>query len=198
MPLFDLTRPEAKGNEANSAFLKESRARASFINGASLKLFKEVLKTIEKNRHYHYSTGGQWSLHELVAYLVQLTGPCKVWKCTWAISEDSVRSLLELRERGMITDIKCLYSYKITENKSKAYFLAKENFDVVLTHCHAKVTVLKNEEWSISICGSQNDTRNPRIERGVICTDRAIAEADITWMEAVRAGKKPFKVRNAE
>lgn len=193
--MFDLKKKNEEASDPTS-FMVESDAPAAFFNAASIKQFKYYLASIEHNRHYHFSTGGQWSMHELMTYLLSITGPADIWKSTWAISEDPVRAIMDLQARKIVRSIKCIFDHKVKEQKSKAYLLAQSNFDhVTLTHCHAKVTVIRNERWSISVSGSANDTRNPRIERGVICTVPEIAEEDIRWMEAVMNGEKIFKVR---
>jgi hypothetical protein len=173
-----------------------SDAPGVFINAASLKYFKSQLADIEPNKHYHFNTGGQWSMHELLEYLLNITGPADIFISTWAISEDPVRALMEMKNVGYIRNIKCIFDYKIKEQKSKAFLLAEQNFDKVkLDKCHAKVTVITNASWGITIPGSANYTRNPRIERGIVCTDPEAAEFDLTWMNAILNGEPFFKVR---
>ena len=64
---------------------------------------------------------------------------------------------------------------------------------VKLAKCHAKVTVLENEHWSVTIVSSANMTNNPRIEAGVICTDLAAAEFHKKWIVDVICGEEPLK-----
>jgi hypothetical protein len=191
MSLFDLA---AKENTKEEVI--ESNTPSDFINAASLKYFKSILKNVKSNRHYHFVTGGQWNMYELMAYVLTITGSADLWKCTWAISEDPVRAIIDLKKRNVIRSIKCILDYKVPDQKSKAYLLAKSNFDfIALSRCHAKVTVIKNKKWSVSIFGSANDTRNPRIERCCVCTVPEVAEEDIRWMEAVMNNENIFKVR---
>ena len=193
MSLFDL-QPGPK--QSPTQFALETNAPAEYFNAASIRLFKHWLGAIKHNHHYHFSTGGQWSMHELMIYLLGITGPAYIWKSTWAISEEPVRAIIDLKKKGVILRIKCIFDYKVKEQKSRAFHLAQENFDqVTLAKCHAKVMVIQNDQWAITVAGSANDTRNPRIERGVICSVAAVAQADIGWMEAVMNGEKPFKVR---
>lgn len=192
MSLFKFT----EGDNADALPFSDTAAPAEFFNAASLKQFKLRLDPLKANHHYHFPTGGQWSIHELMTYLLSVIGPADIWKSTWAISEDVVQSIMYLQEKKVIRSMRCIFDYKVVEQKSKAFHLAKSNFtQVTLAHCHAKVMVLKNDKWTISVFGSANDTRNPRIERECICTVPEIAEQDITWMEAVMNGVKIFKVR---
>lgn len=165
------------------------------VNGASIKFLKRILGRIEQNKHYHLWTGGQWNMHDLLVFMLTVTGPAKVYFTTWSISEDSVRVLLKLLETKLITELTCVLDYKAKEQKTNAFLLAKSNFQVALTPIHAKVTVLVNAEWRITITGSANWTRNPRAERQLICTVPEVADADVSIIEALTRGEKPFKIR---
>ena len=44
-------------------------------------------------------------------------------------------------------------------------------FDYRCTSIHAKVALLWNDNWNISVVTSQNATDNPKMERGTIFTD---------------------------
>jgi hypothetical protein len=52
----------------------------------------------------------------------------------------------------------------------------------VLDDIHAKVTVIENTEWTISIIGSANYTENKRKEAGVIILTRAAADQQLLWI----------------
>lgn len=194
MSLFKVTNPDFE-TATDESFAKTA-AGGSLFNAASIKQFKKKLEKLEQNYHYHFPTGGQWSMHELITYLLSISGPADIWKCTWAISEDVVRAFMDLQEKKVILSMNCIFDYKVTDQKSKAFHLAETNFtSVTLAHCHAKVTVIKNDKWAISVFGSANDTRNPRIERCCICTVKEIAEDDIAWMQALMRKEKIFSVR---
>ena len=48
---------------------------------------------------------------------------------------------------------------------------------------HAKVALVYNEDWHITLIGSQNATRNPKLERGIIHTDVNIFNFDKKILE---------------
>lgn len=168
---------------------------SEIVNGASIKSIKKFFANIEPHKHYHFWTGGQWNMHDLLVFMLSVTGPAKVYFTTWSISEDAVRVLLKLKETELITDLTCVLDYKAKEQKTNAFLLAKSNFNVSLTPIHAKVTVLVNDNWKVCITGSANWTRNPRAERQLICTVPEIVDEDIKTIEALARGEKPFKVR---
>lgn len=169
--------------------------KVDFVNAASIKFFKEYLGPMEQEKHYHFWTGGQWNMHDLLGYLVSITGCADIFFTTWAISEDAVRYLIYLKEQGLINNIKTVFDYKCKEQKTQAYLLAKNNFETVLAKIHAKVLVIKNDEWAITVMGSANWTRNPRAERQLLCTCRSVADNDIEIIESLLKGEHPFKIR---
>jgi hypothetical protein len=181
---------------SDKALLKRSANAEAFVNGASLKLFKQYLGDLQNKETVHFWTGGQWSMHELVAYLVSITGPANLFFTTWAINEDAMRMLMQLHDQGLLLNIRAFFDHKIKEQKSKAFLLAEGLFTrTALGKCHAKCTVLMNEHFTISITGSQNWTRNPRAERGTITMDKAICESDIDMIMKMINEEQPFKVR---
>lgn len=192
MSLFDVNhvlKPESED------FIKSTGLMQDYIAG-SLKQFKKSLEHLEHNTYYHYSTGGQWSTHELLQYLFTITGPADLYISTWAMTEEPVRALIDLKNKKLIRSIHCLFDYKIKEQKSKAFLLAESNFDsITLAKCHAKVSVIRNETWGLTVFGSANHTRNPRIERGCICTDPKAADFDINWIKQCMAHEPIFRVR---
>jgi hypothetical protein len=192
MPLLKLSDIDRTGTVAGSRL---TEGETAIVNAASLKLFRNYLDPLHSGRHYHFWNGGQWSMQDLLIYLLGVTGTADVWITTWSISENAVRSLLDMRQRRMIRELKCVLDYKSKEIKTKAYLLARENFKVSLARIHAKVTVIRNEHWCISITGSANWTRNPRAERQILCTEPEIATYDIGIIEDLITGNNPFKVR---
>ena len=115
---------------------------------------------------------------------------------TWAIMEDAVREYLNMKSRSLITELHAIFDYKVKTQKTEALLLAENEFtSVSLAKNHSKVTVITNADWGITVVGSANQTRNPRIERGVVCTCRDVADFDIQWMEQVMNNENPFKVR---
>jgi hypothetical protein len=148
---------------------------------------------LERDQVVHYATGGRWSAHELLQFVLERTGPAQVSISTWTVTEAPVRALLALREAGLITSLDLLFDHRIKTRCPKAFQLVDAlGARVHLAKCHAKVTVVENAEWAVTVLSSQNYTRNPRIETGVIFTDRASAAFHRSWMEAQLLGNQPF------
>lgn len=200
MSLFSTKKRDAENNDAKndaSPFTDDNNEHDVY-NAASLKVFKSSLQNLTHNRHYHFSTGGQWNIYELIEFLLIKTGPAHVFMSTWAIMENAVREYVRMKDEGKLLSIHAIFDYKVKDQKTNALLLAENEFSsITLAKNHSKVTVISNETWGITVFGSANQTRNPRIERGEICTVKTVADFDLNWMNAVINNESPFKVRGA-
>ena len=164
--------------------------------GKAMQGVQDVIGEIKMGETIHYGSFGEWSMHDLLAYLIQQTGPAQVYIATWSISEIAVRSLLFNLQNGNITDLMMIFDWRIKVRRPEVYELAKFNIsDIRLTTCHAKVTVIINDIWAIAIVGSANYTNNPRIEAGVISCDKNAAIFHKTWIMDELRHSDPFEAR---
>lgn len=148
-----------------------------FFEGRGHEVIKKIVGTMRKDVSMHYVSDGAFSTHELIEHFVKITGPVKLYLTTWAMSENPLRSILNLVDRKMITELNCLFDVKITDRAPKVFAMANSIVTrVKLVHCHAKIFVIENDEWAIVNNASANMTKNPRMEAGVVCSERRIAE----------------------
>lgn len=117
-----------------------------------------------------YYTRGAWSMHELLAALImRKTGPAAVSIATWTITEDPARQIAALKHDCLISHLSVVIDYRIKHKHPKPFQLLQGVSDrLCFAKSHAKVTIIQNEDWSISIIGSANYSRNPRLEMGYI------------------------------
>lgn len=159
----------------------------------------EALGKIKAGQHYMFVTGGKWSAHDLLFYLLGQTGPAKVYLCTWAISELAARLLLQAVTDKLITELNCIFDRRLPVRKDKTLQLAKNICTrITLVDCHAKVFVIENESWSISVLGSANLSNNKRIEAGCIFTDKGTMEFNRNWIMDQLLGGDPFNWNKPE
>lgn len=155
----------------------------------------ELIGVIEMDEVIHIATRGNWSTPHLIAFILNQIGPAKVWLTSWSVKEQAVRILLGLADEGLITELHALFDERTKVQCPQAYQLAQNQIvDIRLTKIHAKVSVIMNNDWGISIVTSANLTRNPRIERFAICMQKAVAEFDLGWIQQEIDKKKPFGV----
>ena len=152
------------------------------IGKANEKLHQVFGKVID-GQSVHYASLGDWSTHDLLFFLLEQTGPARVYFTTWAISEYAIRQLYQFIEHGLILELKGIFDYRNGIRKpAELQFLQKITTDIKAAKCHAKVTVIENDNWGISVVGSANYTRNPRIEAGVLCCDKTVATFHRDWI----------------
>ena len=143
----------------------------------------QVFGQVTDGQSVHYASLGDWSTHDLLFFLLEQTGPARVYFTTWAISEYAIRQLYQFIEHGLILELKGIFDYRNGVRKpAELQFLQKITTDIKAAKCHAKVTVIENDNWGISVVGSANYTRNPRIEAGVLCCDKTVAAFHRDWI----------------
>jgi hypothetical protein len=143
---------------------------------------EKIFKGLYPGCIFNLVSDGKWSMVHLLLKILQDTGPAEIWATTWSVNEDSIRSLIDLRDTGYLTQINFLFDFRVRKYRPAAYFLAKEHFRSKIASCHAKVTVIMNDFWHVSVIGSPNYTRNDRIEAVVIFENKPIAEFHKTWI----------------
>jgi len=122
-------------------------------------------------------------MHDLLLFFLQITGKADVFITSWAISEIAMRQLFSFKKNGLIISLNLILDYRNKVRKEKELAFVKQFCDnISLKKIHAKVTVIQNENFSISIIGSANYTRNPRIESGVILISKKVADFNIKWI----------------
>ena len=153
------------------------------IIGKANEKLHQVFGKVVDGQSVHYASLGDWSTHDLLFFLLEQTGPAKVYFTTWAISEYAIRQLYQFIEHGLILELKGIFDYRNGIRKpAELQFLQKITTDIKAAKCHAKVTVIENDNWGISVVGSANYTRNPRIEAGVLCCDKTVAAFHRDWI----------------
>ncbi len=149
----------------------------------AMKSLESTIGELRQGEVIPFMTHGAWSLHQLLEFLLLQIGPSNVMFTTWTITEDPIRAILGLIDRGLITELSAIFDYRIEKRKPEAFQLASNIVTrIVLTKCHAKVMVLQNDNWNVSVIGSSNFSKNPRIEAGVLFTDKATADFTAGWI----------------
>ena len=171
-----------KADRSKSGSVTSNGSTLLTIGKANQKLH-EVFGQVVQGQSVHYASLGDWSTHDLLFFLLEQTGPARVYFTTWAISEYAIRQLYQFIEHGLIIELKGIFDYRNGIRKpAELQFLQKITTDIKAAKCHAKVTVIENDQWGISVVGSANYTRNPRIEAGVLCCDKTVAAFHRNWI----------------
>ncbi len=167
-----------RGEKTSASSIHHLSEQVSFWDKTQRKI-EDVINcdVIKEGASIHFWSNGDWNMHDLLYYFLKFCGPSKVYITSWAISEIAMRKLYEFTKDGLITELNALFDYRNTTRKpAELEFIKKNAHNVKLAKCHAKVTVLENLKFGISIVSSANYTRNPRLEAGVITVSKRIAE----------------------
>lgn len=166
-----------------SVFIDDSNdMHYSFVIKSKEKIEQYFGKLLQ-NVTYHFATAGRWSQFELMHYVLAQTGPAKVYFSTWKINNTVAANLFQLVNSGLIIEMYAILEKRIPVTSPEAKDLVTSNC-VKYRICdnHSKVIVIQNDVWSVVINGSGNMTINPRIEAGIVCTKKELADFNKNWI----------------
>ena len=135
---------------------------------------------------------GEWTMHQLLIGLLNITGSAHVVIATYAMCETSARIVAQLKNGTMISSLSTILDNRVDVRSAGSFQLMTSMSDrLVLDEVHAKVTVIYNDKFKIAVIGSANYTENNRYEAGVITTNIEVVEAQLLWMnKALENGNK--------
>lgn len=130
------------------------------------------LGSVKQGVDKHFYSNGAVNLVQLMLYVLRQTGPAHVFLSTYSIAEDSISTLRRYVDDGTILSIRFLIDNRVRSISPKpfAHLITSFPDSYRCTSLHAKVALISNEGWHVSIVGSQNATHNPKLERGIIHT----------------------------
>jgi hypothetical protein len=140
---------------------------------------------LTKGRQKHYYSDGNFNLIRLIFHLLKQTGPAHVFMTTYSISQQSLEKVQNALNRGDLLSIRFLIDNRVKVMSPIPFQRLKASFNYRCVSLHAKVALIENDDWRISIVTSQNATDNPKLERGIIFTDDRIFNFDKTHLENV-------------
>lgn len=161
----------------------ENAVKVDYVAGVLLS--PVGLGTLQKGVSKHFYSDGAFNLIQLIAYILKQTGPAHVFLTTYSIAEDSINVLKRKIEHGDILSARFIIDNRVRSMSPKNFDLLAGSF----TGCyrcralHAKVALIYNDDWHVTLIGSQNATRNPKLERGIIHTDIEIFNFDKSILE---------------
>ncbi len=162
-----------------------------FRKASSVRELVTAIGKLQPGKSVFTFSNGKWSSHDLLAYILQQTGPAKLWFTTWSITEGPLRLMVKLKKDGLLTDVQALIGDRVPVMSPVAWQYASYNLPgIKLSKCHAKVQVIRNADWGVVVMGSANFTNNPRWEAGVVCCDIQVADEYARAIEeAIKSGK---------
>lgn len=155
-----------------------------FFSGGGFQAIKQAIpEVIGTNSEIQFISKGDWSLWELVDFLMADKTDITIYMATWTISELSSRKISEWVSSGRISKLYAVVDHRTKLRHESAYHMfAGHATNFKATRCHAKVTVIQHSTGFFTILGSSNWTENPRIEVGAIRTDENTATLHKNWI----------------
>jgi hypothetical protein len=135
---------------------------------------KQLIKSIgqlQNGKTTHYYSYGNFNLVRLLIHLLKQTGPANVFMTSYSFSQTSIEQLLNHRQKGNILSFRVIVDNRVKTMSPIPFQMLSTAFDYRCSSIHAKVALVWNDNWNISVVTSQNATDNPKLERGTIFTD---------------------------
>ena len=139
---------------------------------------EEIVGEIEPGIRRFGLTAGQFSLSDLITYILAKTGPADLYLSTWAASADGLRKAFDFLKNGEIRSIKFLIDTGAKKYRNAEFGALLDKFGdcVRTTRIHAKFVVIRNEKFDFVIRTSANLNKNTRLETFEIDEDKAFAD----------------------
>lgn len=181
----DMNEMPAERMKDNALPLRQTDVAASDHDRVAEKLLHpDAMGMLVPGRDKHFYSSGAFNLIQLIFYILKQTGPAHLFLTTYSISMDSINALHRKVETGELLSVRFLIDNRVRS-------ISPKPFDYLVTtfpdcyRClalHAKVALLYNKDWNITVVGSQNATHNPKLERGIIHTGRDIFDFDFKML----------------
>ena len=174
------TEGQSPKNEAIG--LLSEQGKTAFIADRDMNLSKAIGQLIA-GKDTHYYSWGNFNLVRLIIYLIRQTGPVHCLMTSYSFSQTSIEQLQNRIEKKDLLSFRVIIDNRVKTMSPKPFQMLMQSFDYRCTSVHAKVALLWNDNWKLSIVTSQNATDNPKLERGTIFTDHSVFDFDFKVLE---------------
>lgn len=146
-----------------------STGKSVFVLSKRASGVRDSIGELTMGKTIHFVTAAQWAMHDLLEYLLSVTGPAQVYMTMYSVSEDPARVINKLKREGLITHLAGLVDWHVKRDKSRAFQAVEQCFNIIgFQNVHAKVIALQNADWSLCVVASCNFNKNKRFEAGVL------------------------------
>lgn len=112
---------------------------------------------IEPGMIVPYAHKGKWAVHELLPFFFDELGSFHLSLATFNISEESLRPIFFMKDRGELLSARFLFDTNIRRHKIDMLLFARSVADDIrLSSSHMKVMLCCNDFTSIAVVGSAN------------------------------------------
>jgi hypothetical protein len=143
----------------------------------------KAIGQLQNGKTTHFYSWGNFNLVRLIIYILKQTGPAHAFMTSYSFSQKSIEQLKNRMDKKELLSFRVIIDNRVKSMSPLPFQMLKSCFDYRCTSIHAKIALVWNENWHISIVTSQNATDNPKLERGTIFTDNAVFNFDLYTLE---------------
>ena len=160
----------------------ENENSSVFVADADKSLTKAIGQ-LQNGLTTHFYSWGNFNLVRLMMYILKQTGPAHAFMTSYSFSQKSIEQLnLKLSQKQLLS-FRVIVDNRVKTMSPIPFQMLMNSFDYRCTSIHAKIALIWNEDWKITILTSQNATDNPKMERGTIFTDESVFDFDLKTLE---------------
>jgi hypothetical protein len=177
-----VVQPAALEDILQPVTLRVDTGPRTFVSDADQSLLHSI-GLLEEGRDLHFYSFGNFNLVRLIMHLLKQTGPAHLFMTSYSFSQRSIEQIKNRLEQGQLLSFRVIVDNRVRTMSPKPFQMLSTSFNYRCTSIHAKVALLWNDQWHLSIVTSQNATDNPKMERGVIQTDPQVFAFDLKNLE---------------
>ncbi|HCY40750.1 MAG TPA: hypothetical protein DHV48_05250 [Prolixibacteraceae bacterium] len=153
-----------------------------FVADADKNLTKAIGQ-LQNGLTTHFYSWGNFNLVRLMMYILKQIGPAHAFMTSYSFSQKSIEQLnLKLSQKQLLS-FRVIIDNRVKTMSPIPFQMLMNSFDYRCASIHAKIALIWNENWKITILTSQNATDNPKMERGTIFTDASVFDFDLKTLE---------------
>lgn len=113
---------------------------------------------------------------DILEWILNQTGKARIVQTTFSISEEYLRRLYSIREKGLVSRLEMVLDFKATNKTVDLWvFISKVVDAAFLTDNHSKIILIEAVNGRrVSVVTSQNLTRGNRAESAVVAESKDI------------------------
>ena len=192
MPLFDTSEDLFGYTKKTGATKVPSENELLKISGKYM-LMKNAIGDLSDGKTVFFVTAGSWATHDLLRYVLNITGPAEVKCFTWAVSIPGAAEIIKMINSGLITKCDFMAHYLMRKMCADAMAMLQNHCHKCVGACnHSKGFILKNDRWRVSCIGSANYSNNPTIEGGALTTNPEVYAMHEKWLNPIFDNEENF------
>lgn len=170
------------GKQQTVSLVLENSEASVFVSDSDKSLTKAIGQ-LQNGLTTHFYSWGNFNLVRLMMYILKQTGPAHAFMTSYSFSQKSIELLnLKLSQKQLLS-FRVIIDSRVKTMSPIPFQMLMNSFDYRCTSIHAKIALIWNDNWKITILTSQNATDNPKMERGTIFTDPSVFDFDLKTLE---------------